>query len=158
MTMFALETHEKEHSINDPNKRAIKVEPSSSTNPHVISPQIRFSQIPPNLQPPLKKIKLNNLPAELSKSKNLIGQETIKMMNDDKRPLLTCAICNFKTMKELFFMDHMHKVHNRFGDLEQMKRYSCTVCSNAFDSLLLFVAHKSKCKPLKATEPVKKSK
>ena len=66
MTMLALEVHNKQHS----ERVAQKVTPKQSVvpKPHVAAPNIKFSNISStgvnSLQPPLKKVKVNDLPLE----------------------------------------------------------------------------------------------
>ena len=170
MTIFALEVHNEQEHPNDiglveQSTRVNLVKKQASYDkPQVVPSQIKFSNLhTADLsvgQPPLKKIKVNDLSAELSKSRLIKsgGMKETSINKEDNSPWLLCTICSFKTLKELYFLDHMHKVHNRFGDLEEVKRYSCRKCDGAFNSLLLFVAHKSKCKPMKGQEPIKKSK
>ena len=40
-------------------------------------------------------------------------------------PGLVCCLCRFLTAAKLEFNTHMNKEHNKFGDTEHYKRYSC---------------------------------
>ena len=127
---------------------------------------VKFSNIRPGQsmigQPPLKKIKVNELSLELAKPTSSAtvfrGINNSQDNQNDNSPWLMCTLCSFKTLKEISFIQHMHKNHNKFGDLEDAKQYSCRKCDSIFPSLLLFVGHKSKCKPIDGVDPGKKAK
>eukprot|EP00090_Calanus_glacialis_P021531 TRINITY_DN33211_c0_g1_i1.p1 TRINITY_DN33211_c0_g1~~TRINITY_DN33211_c0_g1_i1.p1 ORF type:complete len:813 (-),score=188.85 TRINITY_DN33211_c0_g1_i1:41-2479(-) len=168
MTMHSLDVHNVREHHSDTVSKSIEptVKQLSSNKLNIATPPIKFSNMGSVEvsvdQPPLKKVKVNNLSLELSKSRIQNTGEVIDSSkskdNSDNSPWLECTICPFKTLKEVFFTNHMHKVHNRFGDLQEVKRYSCRKCDSAFSSLLLFVGHKSKCKPLEGADCKKRSK
>jgi len=105
-----------------------------------------------NGQPPLKKIKVNDLPSELTKMKPRIaisGNVDNVKPSDNKSSWFLCNICPFKTQKEIFFTEHMHKVHNKFGDLKEVKSDNspwllCTLCSFKTLKETIFIDHMHK--------------
>jgi len=151
MTMFALEVHQQREHANDNGSIPKPPLPFKTSDPL----KVKFSNISQrsmtSSEPQMKKVKMTNFNSRVPTRS--IPVPLVSSKRDENGPLLVCTLCSYKSLKDTEFTSHMHKVHNRFGYLEEAKKYSCRICNNIFHNLLMFVGHKNDCQVKSNCQP-----